>query len=444
MPLLRGIQAFAIRMRGMRLVPIDAKTAASRGAVYWPHADNILASPNQVRRPFTLEDTRGALNLHALLVERLCVAEMPFFYNQNLQSLLLRDRYSILLKENVIVPLLRRGVADFEELHKIAVAGDPTMYEKQPHPTTAYAKFLTKTTSTAFHVNGREIRVELARRLEAAFTDSRTLRVFGLSAQAVPLARRMRKYRGEHSFLRRSATFAFADEMQGLGYAREGASVKWLSSVIYHQVFADCLNLDTTIPHPIGSGLRQLSLAHEANLTFTRKIAAVHESILSIEDVRALQPEDISLLRKGASARAYFQSAKELPPAPNEQVLRAHEQLLMSYLLDVVKVAEARRAGVVKKLRGLERRLSVFRWTARGGRVGIGIAAAARGLGVSVPWAVLGIGAVWTLVAPELEKQSAASIRNLTESAQLELASIRRSEVRTPLRDLDSRSGPRF
>lgn len=375
--------------------PLTAEDVALSSSVYWSHGDNVLATEGLVSQPYSLEALRAELNWFSLFAERICILDICLLNNPLLRELILGHGYDRLLREAVIVPLLRTRAADFRELHDQTI--DDAGAFVRPH-SVEYAEILDANKRIELAVQHQAAYEDLPSSFERTLLDPAFLKAAGLASIEPSLRRYLRSERPstENAPLRRSDFFFFADRASASGQPAIAGRLKLLSSAIYNLSYAQSLQLQPALlPAYADALLRTVSDAADADL-FAGGLssATVLDRVdIHLDRVATLTPEEVVELRKHG-AKYFSAAAAAARDRESPELRRRVAEELDSYLHALKNELALLAGGRSERYRRAQSQLRLVERTSHLGGIAVGILSSVAGAGilqgalVSMIWSV--------------------------------------------------------
>lgn len=405
---------------------------ARSSAVLWAHGDNVLSSAWGARLPYTKEDLRLLLNLHALFAEKLCVVDSPLLHNEPLMELIMYDGYDALLTNSVIIPMLRTSVSDFDGLeYQLRQTGRYGLLNQTR--ARVYASFLNGTVSTILPTKDEYFREVLTEGYEKSLLNSDFLDQAGLLTVQNDLLQFIKKCQKRYGSDKvwRSMFFFFADEL-AKGQPRYAARLKWISAAVWNNVFVQALGLKPAFPHTYSQAiLEMITKEREALCLDTEYVEGdpLENSTLTLNDFQRLNARNLLDIRKTSQAKSYFEKAKQVaeesnPAKARKLLLEAQETYLASLSDQVASIA----TGKYEKIYDWRKKLRIVRWSGSGGSIGIALASLFAGGPPILSLALFGAGLIWVLGGNLAESKLSKTAEKEAFLARQQWEAIKRSQ----------------
>ncbi len=212
-------------------------------AEYLAHTDDELSLPSQAEQRIDAKTLASALCIHALLNEHLLVHDVSLLLNVHMQELLLDKafahlRIEALLAKGVLVPIVRREAESFSQLAEIVEECGTRHHADRSRIRDMAARLDTLVTAAPRPCEAFEpaYLIEMIKRLE----DQELMRHLGLEKVAPDVVGAVaRQRRPERLLDTRTEVFNIADRLTARGWRRKAALLRKLSSVVYHELWAE-------------------------------------------------------------------------------------------------------------------------------------------------------------------------------------------------------------
>lgn len=295
---------------------------------YWAHFDNVLATGQMSRRPFSKGLFRRWLNFSALFAQEIVAPGICIYKHKIAKHLMMKDGYDFLLEDGVLVPLLPKDAASFTELD-YADRHDATSYRvKQDEKVIEFTQFLDTKSRLIVVFDGEEYRKELTENFEETLLMSSYLKQPLFNNLSKDILRSVREHSIGQDLLRRSSFFFTGDRIAKVS-AEAGREIKRRASQIYHNTFADHISLRAWLPETY-AGRQAMPLA----LSLSDMLHNFEEHcFISFEEFDYLRAADIRFLRRSSSGSTYFLRAQKF--RENECSREEFENSLQRYAITI-------------------------------------------------------------------------------------------------------------
>lgn len=412
---------------------LDKKDIGRSSSVFWAHGDNVLSASWGARLPYSKEDLRLILNLHALFAEKLCVVDASLLHNEPLRELIMYDHYALFLSNSVVIPMLRTSVSNFEDLeYQLRLTGKYGLLDETK--ARAYANFLNEKVSTILPTNDEYFTEVLTANYEHTLLNSDFLAEAGLLVVQKDLLKYVNQYQKKFGSDKvwRSIFFYFADELAKRRHPIYSARLKWISSAIWNSVFLQPFDLKPAFPHSYSEAiLRMLTKGREALHLNTKHIEKdPFENIpLHLDDIRNLDANSVLEIRKTSAAKSYFEKARlveqeSVPSRAGKLLLEAEELYLASLSEQLASIVTGRR----RKISSARKKLRIIKWSGVGGSIGIALVTLPFGAAPIIAPALIGTGIIWLVGASFAESKLSERQKKQTLLARQQWELMKRSQ----------------